>query len=158
MSKIKVIPVEVRVDGSLVAEIHKRIPTARWLLAPKDDTDWKHGADAVWLKRFASYWESEYDWNSFERRVNCWPNFMAEIDGLSIHFIHVRGSSRRSRALVLTYGWPGSVIEFYSCVERLAFPERVGGRAEDGFDVVIPSLPGWDTRCFRRRAVIGGGR
>ncbi|CAN5420099.1 epoxide hydrolase [soil metagenome] len=123
--------------------IRTRLADAVWTYAPEDDADWRYGTDVAWLRSFVDHWTTVYDWTAAQRRLNGWPQFKAEIDGVDLHFYHVKGSASRPRPLVLTHGWPGSVIEFHGMIDRLAHPERFGGHADDGFDVVIPSLPGY---------------
>ncbi|TFZ02834.1 epoxide hydrolase [Ramlibacter henchirensis] len=133
----------VEIDDAVVERIRRRLLEARWAAEPDDDTDWKYGTQAQWLRGLVEYWTSSYDWRAAERELNRWPQYRASVAGQDIHFYHVKGSASRPRPLLLTHGWPGSVLEFLGCVERLAFPERNGGNAEEGFDLVIPSLPGY---------------
>ena len=106
--------------------------------APADDADWRYGVDVRWLAGFLRYWAEDYDWRAEEARLNGWPQFLAEVDGIDIHFFHVKGSASRPRPLIMTHGWPGSVYEFTGVIDQLCFPED----PEDGFDLVIPSIPG----------------
>ena len=110
--------------------------------APVDDSGWRYGVDVRWLKDFLDYWAKHHDWRAEEARLNAVPQFLAGIDGIDIHFFHLRGSAPTPRPLILTHGWPGSAYEFVQMFEPLAFPERFGGKAADGFDLVVPSLPG----------------
>jgi pimeloyl-ACP methyl ester carboxylesterase len=143
MSASTVQPFHVAIDPSVIERIRGRLANACWAEAPDDDDDWTYGTDARWLRSFVQHWLECYDWQAAEQALNQWPQFMAEVEGQRIHFYHVKGSASRPRPLLLTHGWPGSVVEFLGSIERLAHPERFGGRAEDGFDVVIPSLPGY---------------
>lgn len=102
---------------------------------------WSAGIGLADLRRIARHWIGHYDWGAEQRRLNRFPQFTVEIEGQLLHYLHVRGSARRS--LILSHGWPGSFAEFPDVIERLAFPHRFGGRAEDGFDIVVPSLPGY---------------
>jgi pimeloyl-ACP methyl ester carboxylesterase len=136
-------PFRVEVPEAVVERIRHRLHQARWTAAPDDDADWVYGTDAGWLRRLVAHWLDAYDWRAAEAALNRWPHYMATVDGQRIHYIHVKGSAASPRPLLLTHGWPGSVLEFLSCIELLAHPERHGGRAEDGFDLVIPSLPGY---------------
>lgn len=133
----------VDVADAVLQRIHRRLLDAYWAPAPVDDADWAYGTDAAWLRGLVDYWTTAYDWRAAERELNRWPQFRADVDGRRIHFYHVKGSASRPRPLLLTHGWPGSVLEFLGCVDRLAHPERHGGDAEQGFDLVIPSLPGY---------------
>lgn len=136
-------PFTIAVDQEVIEAIHRRLMGARWAAAPADDSDWAYGTDATWLRGLVDHWTSAYDWRAAERSLNRWPQFKASVGGLDIHFQHIKGSSTRPRPLLLTHGWPGSFLEFQVCIERLAFPARHGGNAEEGFDLVIPSLPGY---------------
>ncbi|MCW5655294.1 epoxide hydrolase family protein [Hydrogenophaga sp.] len=136
-------PFRVDIDPATIERIHHRLTNARWAAAPDDDADWTYGTDARWLRSLVEHWVTRYDWRAAEHELNRWPQFMAEVAGQRVHFYHVKGSAPRPRPLLLTHGWPGSVLEFLGCVERLAHPQRFGGQAEDGFDLVIPSLPGY---------------
>jgi pimeloyl-ACP methyl ester carboxylesterase len=133
----------VDVDDALVQRIRMRLSDAHWTPCPIDDQDWRYGTDAHWLRDFVDHWTTSYDWGAAQDRLNQWPQFLSSVGGQDVHFYHVKGSSSQSRAIVLTHGWPGSVLEFLDCIDRLAFPGRYGGDPELGFDVVIPSLPGY---------------
>lgn len=143
----------VNVDDTVIKQIYRRLLDAPWAPVPDDDADWKYGTDAQWLSGLVDYWTSGYDWRSAERDLNRWPQFRATVQGQDIHFYHVKGSAARPRPLLLTHGWPGSVVEFLACVEQLAFPGRHGGNPEDGFDLVIPSLPGYGFSARPRRPI-----
>lgn len=136
-------PFTVDVAASRVDAIRRRLADAAWTYAPADDEDWRYGADVRWLRSFVDYWIEDYDWARAQAGLNRWPQFMTEIDGIDLHFHHVKGSNSRPRPLILTHGWPGSVIEFHGVIERLTHPERFGGDPEHGFDIVAPSLPGY---------------
>ena len=103
---------------------------------------WIYGTDRDYLQELCRYWESGYDWRQTEASLNRFPHYRAKIDGQEIHFIHEKGSGH-GRALLLTHGWPGSILEFMDVIPRLAHPERFGGDAQEGFDVIAPSLPGY---------------
>ena len=103
---------------------------------------WTFGCDSDFLERLRRHWLDNYDWREAVARLNRYPQFTARVDDLLIHFLHVRGEGCR-RPLLLTHGWPGSHYEFWQVIEPLAFPSRFGGSAEDAFDLVIPSLPGF---------------
>ncbi|MGH7155526.1 MAG: epoxide hydrolase family protein, partial [Acetobacteraceae bacterium] len=104
---------------------------------------WAAGASAQFMRDICDYWISGFDWRAQEAAINRFPQIMAEIEGQRIHVLHERGSGPHDMALVLTHGWPGSIIEFLGVIDRLAHPERFGGDAGDGIDVVVPALPGF---------------
>jgi pimeloyl-ACP methyl ester carboxylesterase len=104
---------------------------------------WSLGCDRDFLVRLRDHWLNGYDWRAAMADLNRYPQFITQIDGLAVHFIHVKGEAAASRPLLLTHGWPGSVYEFWAAIDRLTCPSRHGGRAEDAFDVVVPSLPGY---------------
>jgi pimeloyl-ACP methyl ester carboxylesterase len=154
------IPFEVQVDQGVVDRIRSRLADALWTACPDDDENWVYGTDSRWLHGLVEHWLHRYDWRAAEAGLNRWPQFKVDVQGVCVHFYHVRSSSSRRRPLLLTHGWPGSVVEFLGCIERLAHPERSGGQAEDGFDLVIPSLPGYGfsgrpARPIGPRAVAG---
>jgi len=119
-----------------------RITGTRW---PDSElvTDFSQGVQQAVMQELARYWATEYDLRRFERRLSARPNFVTEIDGLDIHFIHVRSPHENALPIILTHGWPGSVIELLSIIDPLTNPTAHGGTAADAFDVVIPSMPGY---------------
>lgn len=133
-----------RVDWSPadVGRVLERVRDTPLPPAP-EGAGWRYGCDADYLARLRDHWLSRYDWRAAVQDLNRFPQFIADIDGLAIHFVHVQGESRGRRPLILTHGWPGSHHEFWHLIELLAFPSRFGGRPEDAFDVVVPSLPGF---------------
>ena len=135
-------PFHVNVPEAELAEMRKRIKATRW---PDRETvtDQSQGPQLATVKKLARYWETEYDWRKVEARLNALPNFITEIDGLDIHFIHVRSKHKGALPLVVTHGWPGSVIEQLKIVDPLTNPTAHGGSVSDAFDLVIPSLPGY---------------
>jgi pimeloyl-ACP methyl ester carboxylesterase len=125
-----------------LAELRRRVNTTRW---PERETvaDQSQGPQLATMQKLARYWATEYDWRKVEARLNSLPNFMTEIDGLDIHFIHVRSKHQNALPLIVTHGWPGSVIEQLKIVGPLTDPTTHGGSAADAFDLVIPSMPGY---------------
>jgi len=113
------------------------------LPAAPANSGWTYGCDAAFLERLRNHWLHNYDWRAAMQNLNRFPQFTANVGGLDVHFVHVRGEGRAPRPLILTHGWPGSHFEFWRLIEPLAFPTRHGGRAEDAFDVIVPSLPGF---------------
>ena len=139
-------PFEIAVPAERVEAILRKVRAYDWHempeIAPGGDR-WAYGTDMAYLRELCRYWSEEYDWPAAEAALNRFPQFTAAVGDLTIHFLHVRGSGRDGTAVLLTHGWPGSVLEFYGIIEHLAHPERFGGAAEDGVDLVIPSLPGY---------------
>jgi len=123
--------------------IRAQLAGMRWPVSPADDGDGRYGTDLAMLRTLVEHWLAGYDWRTAERALNRLPQFSARVDGQEIHFVHLRGSGRRPLPLLLTHGWPGSFHEFHRIAEPLAHPERFGGEADDGFDIVVPSLPGF---------------
>ena len=104
---------------------------------------WGHGTNLQYMKDLCDYWASSYDWRQHEAELNRFPHFMASVEGSDIHYIHVKGSGPNPTPLIISHGWPGSIVEFIDIIEPLAHPERFGGDAKDAFDVIAPSLPGF---------------
>jgi pimeloyl-ACP methyl ester carboxylesterase len=104
---------------------------------------WDYGTNREYLQQLVAYWRDGYDWRKQERLLNRFPQFQAIVDGFRLHFLYLKGQGPRPLPLILSHGWPGSFFEFYKVVEPLAYPARHGGVAEDAFDVVAPSLPGY---------------
>lgn len=108
-----------------------------------EDEGWEYGTNLNYLKEFCDYWVNSYDWRKFEAKLNSFPNFMADVEDLKIHYIMEKGSGENPKPLLLVHGWPGSVTEFMHIIEPLAHPERFGGSIEDAYTVIAPSLPGF---------------
>ena len=136
-------PFEISVPQSKIDAIRDRVAAYQWFPEPEGVPEWQLGMSTPVLKDIQSYWLDTYDWRAEEAKLNQHPQFIADIDGLPIHFLHLIGEAKGKRPLLLTHGWPGSVYEFYDAIGPLAFPSQHGGRAEDAFDLVIPSLPGY---------------
>jgi pimeloyl-ACP methyl ester carboxylesterase len=135
-------PFHVNVPDEALADLRRRLAATRW---PDKETvpDRAQGAQLVKLQEFVRYWGTDYDWRKLEARLNALPQFMTTIDGVDIHFIHVRSRHPNAMPLIVTHGWPGSIIEQLKIIAPLTDPTPHGGKAEDAFDVVIPSLPGY---------------
>jgi pimeloyl-ACP methyl ester carboxylesterase len=133
-------PFHLDISDKEVAELRQRIAAARW---PSKELDQSQGVQLATIQELARYWATDYDFGRLEARLNALPQFMTEIDGLDIHFIHVRSRHENALPLIITHGWPGSVIEMLEIIGPLTDPTGYGGRDEDAFDVVIPSLPGY---------------
>ena len=135
-------PFQVSVSDEQLDELRRRITATRW---PRQElvADGSQGVQLGMLQALTRYWASDYDWRSCEARLNALPQFKTEIDGLDIHFIHVKSRHENALPLIITHGWPGSVIEMLEVVGPLTDPTAHGGRAEDAFDLVLPSIPGY---------------
>ncbi|GAB0115163.1 epoxide hydrolase family protein [Acidisoma sp. C75] len=143
---VEMVSYRVAVPQSRLNTILDSVRRFDWGILPElveDGNAWAAGTSIAFLQRLCRHWVTDFDWRAQEATVNRFPQFMAEIDGQRIHLLHERGSGPADRALVLTHGWPGSIVEFLGVIDRLAHPERFGGKAADGVDVVVPSLPGF---------------
>lgn len=134
-------PFQVRFPDEALADLRRRIAATRWP-TPELVEDASQGVQLATMRRLAQHWHDHHDWRRIEARLNALPMFVTEIDGLDIHFIHVRSRHPRALPVIITHGWPGSVIEQLKVIAPLTDPTAHGGTAEDAFDVVIPSLPG----------------
>jgi pimeloyl-ACP methyl ester carboxylesterase len=135
-------PFTVEIGQAELDDLRSRIAATRW---PETETvaDQSQGVQLATIQELARYWGTEYDFRRFEARLNALPQFITEIDGLDIHFIHVKSPHENALPLIITHGWPGSVIEMLNVVGPLSDPTAHGGDAEDAFDVVVPSMPGY---------------
>src|SRR5215217_115116 len=135
-------PFRIDVPEEDLADLRRRILATRW---PSKELvkDRSQGVQLEALQELARYWATEYDWRRCEARLNALPQFMTEIDGVDIHFIHVKSAHEDALPLIMTHGWPGSVVELLETIGPLTDPTAHGGRAEDAFDLVLPSLPGY---------------
>jgi pimeloyl-ACP methyl ester carboxylesterase len=139
-------PFRVAIPEERLASIRRRVAEFRWDDMPElveSGDAWSAGASTVFMRELCDYWGREFDWRAQEAAINRFPQMMVRIGDQQIHVLHERGSGPRDAALVLTHGWPGSIVEFLGVIEPLAHPERFGGVAEDGIDVVVPALPGF---------------
>jgi len=135
-------PFRIEVPDAELDDLRDRLRRTRW---PEREPveDWSQGVPLGYLQELCAYWADEYDWRTTEARLNALPQFRIEIDGLGIHFLHVRSPHADALPLVLTHGWPGSIVEFLEVIGPLADPPAHGGDASDAFHVVCPSLPGY---------------
>ena len=133
---------EIRVDDPVLEDLHRRLVQTRF---PDQiaDTGWEYGIPVDYLRQLVEFWRDGYDWRSEEARLNGFEHFRTDIDGHRIHFIHARSAHPDARPLLLTHGWPGSIVEFLDVIPRLTNPESYGGQASDAFHVIVPSLPGY---------------
>lgn len=137
-----IVPFEIHIPDADIADLKARLANAR-LPAQIPGTGWDYGTNATYLKELVDYWLNDFDWRAQEAELNEFAQFKTNIDGLPIHFIHVRAENPDAMPLLITHGWPGSFVEFRKIIGPLTHPELYGGNAEDAFHVVIPSLPGF---------------
>jgi len=135
-------PFKVDISDQIIKDIYDKVKKYPWHEMPNDG-GWKYGTNLDYMKEISKYWVSEFDWRKHEKEINKFPNFIAEVDNIDIHFIHEKGSGSKPMPLLISHGWPGTIIEFLHIIEKLAHPERFGGKKEDAFDVIAPSLPGF---------------
>ena len=141
-SDTEIRPFQIDMSEEAIADLRRRIDAMRW---PGQElvADRSQGVQLATLQALARYWATDYDWRRCEKRLNALPQFTTEIDGTSIHFIHVRSRHENALPLIMTHGWPGSVVELLESVGPLTDPTAHGGSAEDAFDLVLPSLAGY---------------
>jgi pimeloyl-ACP methyl ester carboxylesterase len=141
-SATEIRPFHIEIPDEQLDDLRRRIEATR-LPSRELVEDRSQGVQLETIRELAAYWATEYDWRKAEARMNALPQFMTEIDGVEIHFIHVRSEHENALPLIMTHGWPGSVIELLETVGPLTDPTAHGGTAEDAFDLVLPSLPGY---------------
>jgi len=139
---MRIEPFRIAVADSVLTDLKERLGRTRF---PDEipGSGWGYGSELAYVRGLVAYWRERYDWRAAEARLNALPQFRAEVDGLGIHFIHVRGSGPKPMPLVITHGWPGSVAEFEQIIGPLTDPAAHGGDPADAFDVVCPSMPGY---------------
>src|SRR5580765_398546 len=132
-------PFTIKTPDSELDDLHRRLAETRW---PQKELvpDSSQGVQLATIQELTRYWASEHDWRKAEAKLNALPQFKTEIDGVDIHFIHVKSQHQNALPLLITHGWPGSVIELLNVVGPLTDPAAHGGRAEDAFDLVLPSI------------------
>ena len=135
-------PFRIEASDDALDDLRRRLRATRW---PDRETvdDWSQGIPLSYVQEVCAYWADKYDWRAREARLNRFPQFRTRIDGLGIHFLHVRSPHEGALPLVISHGWPGSIVEFHKVIEPLADPTAHGGDAADAFHVVCPSLPGY---------------
>src|SRR5271155_2398016 len=135
-------PFRIEVPEEALVDLRRRLAAPLW---PDRETvaGDSQGVQLATIQKLARYWATDYDWRKTEAKLNALPNFMTEIDGLDIHFIHVRSKHEKALPLIVTHGWPGSIIEQLKIIDPLTNPTAHGADASDAFDIVIPSLPGY---------------
>ena len=140
MSQIKKFNIEI--PQSKLDDLQQRLTLTRW---PEKETpdDWTQGIPLSYMKEIHDYWLNDYDWRKHEKEINKFPQFQTTINELDVHFIHFKSPHKNAKPLIITHGWPGSVVEFFKVIERLADPKIDGSNAKIAFDVITPSLPGF---------------
>ncbi|AKK74668.1 multidrug MFS transporter [Chryseobacterium gallinarum] len=134
-------PFHIRIPDAKITDLKARLRNTKWPDKELVDNE-TQGVELTTMKSLADYWLTKYDWRKIESKLNSYPQFTTNIDGVDIHFIHVRSKNKNALPIIITHGWPGSVIEQLKIIEPLTNPEKFGGKKEDAFDVVIPSIPG----------------
>ncbi len=135
-------PFTIAIADQDIADLRERLARSR-LPEMLPDTGWTYGTDTAYLTELLDYWQHDFDWREQERQLNRFDQFVTDINGLDIHFIHVRSPHANATPLMITHGWPGSIVEFHKLIEPLTRPELHGGSVDDAFHVVAPSLPGF---------------
>tara|TARA_E500000331_G_C17248501_1_gene710092 strand:+ start:179 stop:1318 length:1140 start_codon:yes stop_codon:yes gene_type:complete len=135
-------PFSIDIPTTDITELQNRLNATRWP-DPETPDDWSQGVPLEYAQEFCRYWAREYDWSARQAQLNRFDHFTTDIDGLSIHFIHAKSPEPGAMPLIITHGWPGSVVEFHKVIELLTNPTAHGGEAKDAFHVVCPSLPGF---------------
>ncbi len=138
----KIQPFRIDVTEATLHQIRDRVAQYPWHEMP-DDGGWGYGTNLDYMKELCAYWVNEYDWRKHEADLNRFAHYRTEIDGVDLHFIREPGSGPAPMPLIMSHGWPGSVVEFMDIIEPLAHPERFGGSVDDAFEVIAPSLPGF---------------
>lgn len=144
---IKATPFKVKIPQEKIDSILRRVREYQWYEPIKGSdgksVGWRYGTDISFMKELANYWVNNYDWRKTEAKINRFQNYRVNIDGQQLHFVLEKGSGKNPQPLLLIHGWPYSFLSYLDVIERLAHPERFGGNASDGFDVVVVSVPGY---------------
>ena len=140
MTPIK--PFILDIPDDTIARIKSRVAEYPWHEMP-DDGGWDYGVNLDYLKEFCAYWVEDYDWRKHQQTINRFAHFKTPVEGIDLHYIHEKGSGDNPTPLIISHGWPGTIVEFLDFIDLLAHPERHGGDINDAFDVVAPSLPGF---------------
>ena len=134
---------KIQISDEAIEDLHRRLDQTRWPGELNDDGEWRYGARLDYVRELCEYWRRDFDWRAQEARLNAFDQFTTTIDGQLLHFIHQRSPHEDARPIMITHGWPGSVVEFLDIIPMLTEPEKHGGEAADAFHVVCPSLPGF---------------
>ncbi len=135
-------PFQINIPEAVIKNIQSKVADYNWHYMP-DDGGWEYGTNLDYMKELCAYWVEEYDWRVHEAQLNKFSHFLTPIDDINIHFIYEKGSGSKPMPLLISHGWPGSVLEFKDIIKPLAHPELFGGKESDAFDVIVPSLPGF---------------
>jgi microsomal epoxide hydrolase len=135
-------PFKVNISDQIIQDIYEKVKKYPWHEMPNDG-GWAYGTNLDYMKEISKYWIDKFDWRKQEEKINKYSNFITKVDDIDIHFIQEKGSGSNPMPLLINHGWPGSIVEFLDIIEKLAHPEHFGGKKEDSFDVIAPSLPGY---------------
>ena len=135
-------PFKIRVPNKTINEIYSKVKKYPWSNI-QDMNGWEHGTNLKYLRKISKYWITKFNWRKQEKKINKFSNYLTKVDDINIHFIKEKGSGSNPIPLLILHGWPGSVIEFLNIIGKLAHPEKFGGKKENSFDVIAPSLPGF---------------
>ena len=135
-------PFTLKTPVNFIEEILQKVKKYPWHEMPEDG-GWEYGTNLDYMKEISEYWINDFDWYKHEAKINKFSNFKTRVEDIDMHFIHEKGSGSNPVPLLIMHGWPGSIIEFLNIIEKLAHPEKFGGKVEDAFDVIVPSLPGF---------------
>jgi microsomal epoxide hydrolase len=142
---VKIISLEsfkIKITQKELDDLSNRLANTRWP-DEVEDSNWNYGANLSYMKELINYWQKDYDWHRKEAELNQFSHYLTKIDGHNIHFIHEHGKGPNPTPIIITHGWPGSFFEICKLIPLLTDPESHGGEADDSFDVIIPSLPGF---------------
>jgi pimeloyl-ACP methyl ester carboxylesterase len=135
-------PFRIDVPDTTLEQIRTQVADYPWHEMP-DDGGWAYGTHLGYMKELCAYWINEFDWRKQEAAINCFSHFIAPVQGIDLHFIQEKGDGPSPLPLIISHGWPGSIVEFLDIIQPLAHPQRFGGSVDDAFDVIVPSLPGF---------------
>ena len=135
-------PFRINVPDKTLEQIHTQVADYPWHEMP-DDGGWAYGTHLGYMKELCAYWINEFDWRKQEAAINRFSHFIAPVEGIDLHFIQEKGDGPSPLPLIISHGWPGSIVEFLDIIQPLAHPQRFGGNEDDAFDVIVPSLPGF---------------
>lgn len=135
-------PFKIEVAPEILTDLNKRLANTRWTDEPQN-IGWNNGVNPHYLRELVAYWQTRFDWRKQEAILNQYPQFKVNIDGVNIHFVHVKGKGKNPRPIILTHGWPDSFFRYYKVIPMLTDPARWGGDPDQSFDVIVPSMPGF---------------